>query len=682
MANPTTTPPTVPEWDSAANPNLQFYAPLTESSGAPRDLVSGKVAMPFFGFGGTASGPWPTCPGDTISGVTFNTYRLKYQDRGLRWFKAGWPNGTTFGTARTFAAVVRIRPLVATNAYPMGTMRIQILSNGNDANGIGIGVEITANGVISLGCVGNNGRFYSLNRALVADRWYAIAVTFTSGTGRILNIYDYTAQAADSQASSTDGTSVSIASTNYDVVVGNAYSDDGGLFEIANALLAAETWDSGSNTRFADWYADPWLWARREYTSPGGTLTAGDAISPYATSSGAMLSCSRPTLGTNGTAGTAYTQQWYYSDSTADFTPPSTGTILTGATTRHHLDTTLPDETTRFYRCLQSDGANTALTSVFAARKPRGQLRLGMIGDSRLSPSSVNIAVSAAARCNEWDLAISNRGLGGSYVLASNTQATLSWYPGVFSLKAATATGGTYTLTWRGQTTSAIAYNASAATIQSALEALSTVGAGNVSVAGSSLTSTYAMGIQFTGAALPSPVGSTALTVDTASFTGTSLQAYSLYGSMVAQFQADGVTAISYSGGTNDTGSRSYAQALADHTVFRDDLVACGFTLYLHGVCWRNDPATVSNSIRVVEYQNLGAALANGSTVFEAGHILYDRSIGDQGASLVDGLHENTTAGYYGVGFAHWHSLLRLIDPTYWGSSSGTPPRWVPRRRR
>lgn len=44
------------------------------------------------------------------------------------------------------------------------------------------------------------------------------------------------------------------------------------------------------------------------------------------------------------------------------------------------------------------------------------------------------------------------------------------------------ATGGTFTTTFGGQTTSAVAYNASAATYQAALEALSTIGSGNVSV--------------------------------------------------------------------------------------------------------------------------------------------------------------------------------------------------------
>lgn len=45
-------------------------------------------------------------------------------------------------------------------------------------------------------------------------------------------------------------------------------------------------------------------------------------------------------------------------------------------------------------------------------------------------------------------------------------------------------TGGTFTLTWNGQTTAAIAYNATAATVQTALAALSNIGAGNVTVTG------------------------------------------------------------------------------------------------------------------------------------------------------------------------------------------------------
>lgn len=45
-------------------------------------------------------------------------------------------------------------------------------------------------------------------------------------------------------------------------------------------------------------------------------------------------------------------------------------------------------------------------------------------------------------------------------------------------------TGGTFTLTFSGQTTAAIAYNASAATVQAALEALSNIAPGDVTVTG------------------------------------------------------------------------------------------------------------------------------------------------------------------------------------------------------
>jgi hypothetical protein len=44
--------------------------------------------------------------------------------------------------------------------------------------------------------------------------------------------------------------------------------------------------------------------------------------------------------------------------------------------------------------------------------------------------------------------------------------------------------GGTYTLSYGGVTTGAIAFNATAATVQAALEALATIGAGNVAVTG------------------------------------------------------------------------------------------------------------------------------------------------------------------------------------------------------
>jgi len=63
-----------------------------------------------------------------------------------------------------------------------------------------------------------------------------------------------------------------------------------------------------------------------------------------------------------------------------------------------------------------------------------------------------------------------------------------------------TPTGGTFTLTYEGSTTAAIAYNAAAAAVVAALEALPTIGTGNVTggggaLPGTAVTITFAAGL-------------------------------------------------------------------------------------------------------------------------------------------------------------------------------------------
>lgn len=73
-----------------------------------------------------------------------------------------------------------------------------------------------------------------------------------------------------------------------------------------------------------------------------------------------------------------------------------------------------------------------------------------------------------------------------------------------------TATGGTRTLTFNGQTTAPIAYNASASTIQTALNALSNVDSGDIVVTGTG-PFTYTFGGKYAGQDTPdlsvNPVG-------------------------------------------------------------------------------------------------------------------------------------------------------------------------------
>lgn len=79
-----------------------------------------------------------------------------------------------------------------------------------------------------------------------------------------------------------------------------------------------------------------------------------------------------------------------------------------------------------------------------------------------------------------------------------------------------TVSGGTYTLTFNGQTTTALAYNASIATVQAALEALSNIVPGDVLVGGGPFPTTPMTFTFFGNLSGDVPV----MTVNTASLTG------------------------------------------------------------------------------------------------------------------------------------------------------------------
>lgn len=77
------------------------------------------------------------------------------------------------------------------------------------------------------------------------------------------------------------------------------------------------------------------------------------------------------------------------------------------------------------------------------------------------------------------------------------------------------ATGGTFTITWNGETTAAIAWNASGATVLAALEALSNVEPGDIaSVSLASLVYTITFGGRYAGLNVP------AVTTGAGSLTG------------------------------------------------------------------------------------------------------------------------------------------------------------------
>lgn len=88
------------------------------------------------------------------------------------------------------------------------------------------------------------------------------------------------------------------------------------------------------------------------------------------------------------------------------------------------------------------------------------------------------------------DIRVENVNLQASLTLAAGT--ILAELVGTDEKQTVTidATGGTFTITFGGQTTTALAWNASAATVQAALEALSTIGTNNILVTLASLVYT------------------------------------------------------------------------------------------------------------------------------------------------------------------------------------------------
>lgn len=86
------------------------------------------------------------------------------------------------------------------------------------------------------------------------------------------------------------------------------------------------------------------------------------------------------------------------------------------------------------------------------------------------------------------------------------------------------AAGGTFTLTYAAQTTSAIAFNALASVVQAALIALSTIGAGNISVSGSA-GGPYTITFLGTLSGLPQTLTSTATSLTGGAGTATVTQA-------------------------------------------------------------------------------------------------------------------------------------------------------------
>lgn len=119
-----------------------------------------------------------------------------------------------------------------------------------------------------------------------------------------------------------------------------------------------------------------------------------------------------------------------------------------------------------------------------------------------LLDGNIGVVVSGGTIVDPWTTA--NSIAAGVYLQASPITGRIGGFSVVSRNEiqrvtiTGTPTGGTFTLTFSGQTTAGIAYNATAATVQAALEALSNIGVGDVVATGGPLPGTAAS-VEFTG---------------------------------------------------------------------------------------------------------------------------------------------------------------------------------------
>lgn len=199
------------------------------------------------------------------------------------------------------------------------------------------------------------------------------------------------------------------------------------------------------------------------------------------------------------------------------------GISLTASPTAVSLVPVMPEDWNVYLDYTSAQIGQTKLTRCFAANYGI----TGMYGDvwplDRSQPSfavTVNqkpalaLDLSLLADSSLTALWAQARAAGKVYVRYEAVSALLADNYQTLSISG-TPTGGTFTLTYKGQTTAAIAFGATASAVQTALVALSTIGAGNVTCSGGPLPGS-AVTISFTGAL----ANDTTLLTHTDSFTG------------------------------------------------------------------------------------------------------------------------------------------------------------------
>jgi trimeric autotransporter adhesin len=187
---------------------------------------------------------------------------------------------------------------------------------------------------------------------------------------------------------------------------------------------------------------------------------------------------------------------------------------------------------------------NKALTYTFLAGATQASVRTAIIALWNASIVPEFAEITASAGTNAGAILLTSDEDGKPFIVSTKIGSGTNEIQ-VITL-GGSPTGGTFTLTYSGQTTGNIAYNADAATVDAALEALSNIGAGDVGVTGSA---GGPWTVEFTGALAATDVA--LLTASSANLVGTSEQQVISLGTA-----SGGTFTLTYSGQT--TGNIAY----------------------------------------------------------------------------------------------------------------------------
>lgn len=415
MPNPTIGPPSgaFAEWlNTGGTVGELMQAAICPLVGGPlRDVVGNAIAIPFVGasLAGLAHPSGVQAGLFDAGGITAPALRIRHRDPA--YYIPGRGLATT-AVPRTFFAVFKPR------AGALPAARLTHVFGCNETNATtGICYNTTTAGVIQLvECFGANQAATGVT--LTTDKWYAVAITYNSGTSRVVQVYNLTDQAyVTTEATGATYTGLNPSHGVVSISI-NAFCT--GNFDLAAACLYNGTMDPATNSHFATLVADPWAAMRGTY-SGGGTMTGTSMVAYDQTTTTVYFHANRPASGTPA----GYQYRLHRSTTTPNFTP-SGGTALGSLQSSPLLsDATLAVGIEGYYKLEQTDGTTTTYTAEpLVARRSKGDFDFLLIGDSRggWGPAFAQILFGAGYRVREVSM-----NLGGSSVY--NPTASTSWQP-------------------------------------------------------------------------------------------------------------------------------------------------------------------------------------------------------------------------------------------------------------